>query len=498
MTDPNVEDHFTVFVRLPFKRGDFVDPPPVAWSSAKERALWDILSRSSKSNDIDWKTLAERFEVTQPFLLQKASWLYERQLEQVRAQMRRVGSRPSATPSPVPGSATASVVGSQPMRRNGSGGSRVPSRLSTQQPLGSPNLSGGDNSTPGTPAKSRTSLPFRTPAANLTATQSRTASGTTRQISRQSSKDIDLPGPPSQSRRGSIQHQLSRSPRQAVSLQPHSSSSDDEMTQSRAATRRVNPSSLHRRALSYRKEAQPGKAPVVTSENKQPARDIEDEDEDEDEPSFLPFANPTNETKPRITAFSQQDPGATLRDEVQGGRPGMHRRSTSERIPKEIVPSPTVEPPTPVQDRHGRRDLESSTSSLSSPAQTDPPAITTRSTAHQQSAPRLTTPLSPSQRAILQNQAGSPRRTPQGPGSDSASPSMGSSFSDLDDASVTQSALEEALLSGMGNTTMTNLGGFGGRVTSGIGQALRSRYFDARGEAQSRGTTQHPGGVSER
>jgi hypothetical protein len=64
---------------------------------------------------------------------------------------------------------------------------------------------------------------------------------------------------------------------------------------------------------------------------------------------------------------------------------------------------------------------------------------------------------------------------------------MGSSFSDLDDASVTQSALEEALLSGMGNTTMTNMGGFGGRVTSGIGQALRSRYFDARGDAQGQG-----------
>jgi len=70
---------------------------------------------------------------------------------------------------------------------------------------------------------------------------------------------------------------------------------------------------------------------------------------------------------------------------------------------------------------------------------------------------------------------------------------MGSSFSDLDDASVTQSALEEALLSGMGNTTMTMGGGpsatgavgnVANRV-SGISQALRSRYFDGRGgEAQ--------------
>jgi hypothetical protein len=496
MAGSNVEDHFTVFIRLPFKRGDFVDPPPVAWSSAKERALWDILSRSPKSNEIDWKTLAERFGVTQPFLLQKASWLYERQLEQVRAQMRRVGNRPSATPSPVPGSATASVVGAQPMRRTGSGGSRVPSRLSTQQPVGSPVLSGGDSSTPGTPAKSRTSLPFRAPAVHTTATQPRTVSGTTRQISRQSSKDNDLPGPASQSRRGSIQHQLSRSPRQAANLQPDSSSSDDDMTQSRATTRRANPSSLHRRALSYRKDVQSGRPPA-TNDN-EAARGIQDEDDADDEPSFLPFANPASDAKPQTTTSSQQDPSATLRGVLQGGRPAMQRRSTSERVSKDEVASPLVEPPTPVQARRNTRDLESSASSLSSPTNTEAHITSNRPSTKQQTAPRLTTPLSPSQRAILQNQTGSPRRAPQGPGSDSASPSMGSSFSDLDDASVTQSALEEALLSGMGNTTMTNLGGFGGRVTSGIGQALRSRYFDARGEAQSRGGTQQQGGISER
>ena len=66
---------------------------------------------------------------------------------------------------------------------------------------------------------------------------------------------------------------------------------------------------------------------------------------------------------------------------------------------------------------------------------------------------------------------------------------MGSSFSDLDDASITQSALEEALLSGMGNTTMTiggapsaaaAVGNVANRV-SGISQALRSRYFEGRG-----------------
>ena len=117
-----VENHFTVFVRLPFERGDFVDPPPVAWSSSKERALWDVISKQSRGNELDWRTLAERFEVTQPFLLQQAAWLYERQLSQVRAQMRKVAPRKSNSPSPAPISSTASAVGGYAMKRVGSGG----------------------------------------------------------------------------------------------------------------------------------------------------------------------------------------------------------------------------------------------------------------------------------------------------------------------------------------------------------------------------------------
>ena len=212
MAQPEIENHYTVFVRLPFNRGNFVDPPPVAWSAAKERALWDIMSRQPKNSEVDWKALAERFEVTQPFLLQQAAWLYERQLSQVRAQMRRVGNRQSATPSPAPGSASASMVEGQAMKRARSGGSRVPSRLSTQH-VGSP-VTGGGDSAPGTPAKSRTSLPFRNTSgatAGTTVPQTRAAPST----SRPSSKDAEAAIPASHSRRGSIQHQLARSPGQA-------------------------------------------------------------------------------------------------------------------------------------------------------------------------------------------------------------------------------------------------------------------------------------------
>jgi hypothetical protein len=70
---------------------------------------------------------ADTFNVSQSFLLQQAAWLYERQLSQVRAQMRKVGaSRQSGTPSPSPGSASASMIGGHAMKRAGSGGKSHP------------------------------------------------------------------------------------------------------------------------------------------------------------------------------------------------------------------------------------------------------------------------------------------------------------------------------------------------------------------------------------
>lgn len=453
MTD--VENHFTVFVRLPFNRGEFIDPPPVSWSAAKERSLWEVISRQAqgKGNEIDWNALAAQFEVTQPFILQQAAWLYERQLSQVRAQMRKVGNRASATPSPAPGSVNSSVVGAQAMKRVGSGGSRAPSRLSTQH-AGSPSL-GPEASTPPTPAKSRTSLPLRNLPSQ--AAQARAASATSsKPISRQVSKEADPPY--SLSRRGSGQAQLSRSPGQ---IKPAASDSEDEdapMSQSKYLTRRANPSSVHRRSVSLRKDR------AMQSPQPDPA----DADDDEDD-SFLPFASDAPESaSSQQTMKIPQDPSATLKGglgDTGNQRPKTHRRSTSEKI---ISPTKTQ---AATSGATAKQPLSASTSSSASntgsaaqaptrPSQSSQPPISHRSART----------LSPRQQATLASAGLSPRRQ----GSES-SPSMGSSFSDLDDTSVTQSALEEALMSGMGNTTNT----MASRV-SGISQALRSRYFDAR------------------
>ena len=432
----DVENYFTVFIRLPFRRGSFVDPPPVAWSAAKERELWDVVSKQSRGNELNWTQLAEHFEVTQAFLLQQAAWLYERQLSQVRAQMRKMGNRQSATPSPAPSSISGSTVGGPAMKSGGSGGSVVPKRLSMQARDSPPMMS--DGSTPSTPVKSRTSLPFRTISGGISS-QLRAGLSTSRPVSRQTSKE-SVPVSHTPSRRGSVQHQVPKSPAQAKPPSaefPESSESEEDMTRSKVAARRPNPSSVSRRGTRQRRLQEPQDAS---------AADDEDADADDDDaPAFVPLSP---DTQARTLSNHQQDPSATLR----GGFGGIR-----------MMPV--------VSQSLQQRPLTSSASSASSGVQASATTETRQSDTHpEQRGPRTRRqgPLSPRQQAALAAAGLSPRNR----GSDT-SPSMGSSFSDLDDTSVTQSALEEALLSNMANN-----GGMGSRISN-MSNALRSRYFDA-------------------
>lgn len=63
---------------------------------------------------------SERFGVTLQFLQQQVAWLYERQLTQARAQMRKAPQQlqiHSNSPSPAPGSVAGSTaLGGQPQR----------------------------------------------------------------------------------------------------------------------------------------------------------------------------------------------------------------------------------------------------------------------------------------------------------------------------------------------------------------------------------------------
>lgn len=178
----------------------------------------------------------------------------------------------------------------------------------------------------------------------------------------------------------------------------------------------------------------------------------DDEDDEEDTPAFLPLSREHG----RIHRDrSGQELSATLRLDAE--RAAAQRRHPEQR-PNPRVPAPT----------------DSSTSSISSGGRSSLPG-----------GPRRTSQggsmLSPAERQNSRKSTASGREASDG------TPSMGSSFSDLDgmcpnpqdsgfqlidwsDASVTQSALEEALLSNMQH------GGMASRMST-ISQALRSRYL---------------------
>ncbi|PLB52541.1 hypothetical protein P170DRAFT_434265 [Aspergillus steynii IBT 23096] len=401
------DTQFTVFIRLPFPRGDFVDPPPVEWNAAKDQALWDLLSRPSKGDDIDWKALAESFDVTLQFLLQQAAWLYDRQLAQVRAQMRKVGgTTQSNSPSPAPGSVSGSTaLGNQPSKgAPPSTGSRVPPRLSLQQK---------DNPPPRGIGSRRTS-----------------STTTVNQIKalRDSPRIENAAGEPKDPRRESYGRRPSTSRReQALNAPVHKSppleeedlssssseseSDDNEVMGSRRGHRfrPFGPFSMHR----------PG---------------LRDDDEDEDEsPAFVPLSP---ELEPAQREAPVSDLNATLRDEPADARRRMVNPSQVQRQPF---------------------TTESPASSISSGYPAD----------RRRRADQGSGPLSPRRTEL----GYSPRRSvTSGREASDGTPSMGSSYSDLDDASVTQSALEEALMSNMQH------GGMASRMST-FSQALRSRYL---------------------
>ncbi|KAJ2906524.1 putative multidomain presynaptic cytomatrix related protein [Zalerion maritima] len=156
LSDSSIEPTYTVFIRVPFPRGNFVDPPPVHWDTNKDDELWNILL-SQKMTDIDWNDLyaihsppmhlarpvapsltqqfqhrASRFQVTVEFLAQQVKYLNERHNTRLKDILKGVPKGNSGTSSPVPGT----EAGGEAMKRTASGGGgapRVPSGLSIRR-----------------------------------------------------------------------------------------------------------------------------------------------------------------------------------------------------------------------------------------------------------------------------------------------------------------------------------------------------------------------------
>ncbi|KAF5003501.1 hypothetical protein FDECE_9954 [Fusarium decemcellulare] len=399
------EPTYTVFVRVPMPRGDFVDPPPVNWDSHKDEALWKVLSGAAKT-EIDWSEIADRFEVPVDFLLQQVAYLTERHASQVRAQVRKATAavRGSAAPSPVPGDSA------------GPSHQRAPSALSIRRDSPMPRNEVGSGS--GTPlnASIRPAV-SRNPSTNTTVLRDMAGGSAsprpgmglaTRTGDRRRLSSLPISAGAAKSPERVAQPSLEeRSPSPGPTEDSSTMSSDDESSPAQSRIIRRPPRFQQNDGGAY-----------------------EDDDDDESEPAFQPYTSPSNQT-------SAQDLGSTLRGDG---------RSSGKRFPRNL-------------GKDAIHQSQTSDSSASSAAMIQKPGKSREQ--------RTPGPLSPRRTTELAGRSpGSKSKGYSREGSD-GTPSMGSSFSDLDDASVTQSALEEAMASQLNRGAASRFS---------ISQAFRSRY----------------------
>lgn len=433
------------------------------WDSVKDEALWKILSGAAKKQ-IDCKKShhpllfiqanlnqgtkcrcrsyitkcrqyllrcsADRFEVPVDFLLQQVAWLTERHASQVRAQVRKATAAVRGSgPSPVPGGDSA-----------GPGHQRTHSALSFRRD--SPMLRNELGSGVGTPLNaSMRPLVTRNTTTNTTVLRDMTGGPASPR------PGVGLPSRTGERRRLSslpITSVPAKSPEQLAQPEP---SPDEPSPSSPGPAEDSSPTSSD-------DESAPAQSRIIRRPPRFQQPDggqYENDDDDESEPAFQPYTSPSSKT-------SAQDLGSTLRGDGRGSGKRHHRH-------------------------HGKPIHQSNTSdsSASSAAMIQKPDSTDKATEQ-----RTPGPLSPRRTAELAGRSpGSKNKGYSHEGSD-GTPSMGSSYSDLDgkslfnlsriaelvdntalDASVTQSALEEALASHMNR-------GAGSRFS--ISQAFRSRY----------------------
>lgn len=402
--------HYTVILRLPFPRGTFTDPEPVSWDATKDRALWKIISKASNSRDIDWEDIASRFEVGLGFLMQQAAWLYERHFEGVRVQMRRLAE--------------------------GGGDGRDSKGALRKESPGLLQMSGavGEGSGPSSPRSLAPGIE-RTPS-SATLTQSRIGSAAMPGLRQRA-----LRGSNSSQQRRPVAAKRAAEPEDEDATAGSTSESEEESGPSMARSQafRRAPVASNRPATSNRRTLA-----TLSSEGDASADDDDDDDDPESSGGYLPFAA----AAPPARETTSADPAATIR--------GSPRRDNAT----------LAQPLRSKQPEHPHND--SSASSSSSAAQvpsTNPSRMNTHPDPSQRPGP-----ISPRHRAHLAHL--SPRQQRQAARAEGSegTPSMGSSFSDLDDASVTQSALEEALMSDLRAGGASQAGSLASRV-SGLGRA---------------------------
>ncbi|CAG9940530.1 unnamed protein product [Clonostachys rosea f. rosea IK726] len=385
---------YTIWVRVPIPRGDFVDPPQVSWDSGKDEALWKILSGAAQT-EIDWNQVAETFDVPVDFLLRQVAYITERHASQVRAQVRKATAAAkvgSSAPSPVPGSESA---GFRSLRRNSltarAGGSGAGTPLNASiRPIMSRNPS--------------------------------TSTAVLRDAGGSSSPRLGKPNP--------LGRPAEQSGRRRLSSLPITSTPDPDPESPPSPGPAESDSTL-----TSDDESSPAQSRIIRRpprfQQQDNSTDYADDEEEESEPAFQPWPSSNkNQT-------SAQDLTSTLRGD---------NREKFKRTPKSLGKKPVHHSPSQTSD-------------------SDAGSAATGGGMERSLEHGKPSPLSPRRTAELAGRSPGSKGYSRD-GSD-GTPSMGSSFSDLDDASVTQSALEEALASHMNR-------GAGSRFS--ISQAFRSRY----------------------
>ncbi|KAH0391486.1 hypothetical protein KCU89_g14468, partial [Aureobasidium melanogenum] len=325
---------------------------------------------------------------------------------------------PSACPSPLPPDSTGNVAGSSNATAFaiGSQGQRAPSALSARiRDSPTPTMGSGGSGV----FRQPNMLPTLSTANQQTKTEGLSRTPSTRTLTQSRTGPPASPAQPSNRAFNTAfgNHRKPVSPQREIS-EPDS----DPLQESESDSSSEGESQSMARSQAFRR-------PTNYNTGRY-GYDDEDEDEDGDSSGgFLPFAT---------TATGSADPAATLKSPV--------KRAYEQRA---IAP-------------------DSSASSASSAAATQSTTgagkqreVNRGDYAHASPA----SALSPRHREELSKL--SPRVRREG---SEGTPSMGSSFSDLDDASISQSAIEEAFMSHMQHGSTTS------RMSS-ISQALRSKYL---------------------
>ncbi|KAK4125021.1 hypothetical protein N657DRAFT_689392 [Parathielavia appendiculata] len=467
------EPRYHVYIRLPFNRGDFVDPGTVNWNEIKSDALWAVLSDSSLGH-VDCTKLATQFDVTVDFLLQMANYLTERHTSQLRAHMlKAAAARGSNAPSPVPGAeppATHQPTVTEPSRRSSSAAGRAPSALSVRKETGTP-LPRNEEDQGDVAAAAGTFNKITLPVRPGSSRNSSASTATTMQNLQNQPTSRPGTAPRLSDPRKRWLPRLATTALPQQQYQPPQEETDTERPPpSPTASTSSSSTSSSDSPVQSRIIRRPPRFQVRDPRtgggggNGGAAFGDDDDDGDDAEPAFLPYTqrhqpgSAVHGSSGTGSISSGQDLGATLRGDMRD--PAGRRRSgdaaSQSQTSDSSVGSVAVVPRRPSTVDAGTGGVRASGGERRGPS-------------GQLLSPRRTAELAARGQGLS---AASRGRGASREGSE-GTPSMGSSFSDLDDASVTQSALEEALASRMQDGTIgSRMSVIGGTIG-----AIRSRYL---------------------